>query len=268
MFWVNCNCAVPFCQLPQKIGIFSAHRTLFLGKTKIHRSEYFATFILDVIFFWEYLFHCSWKMMTHPEGPPTALSVFMTELQASRSVVGLIADNHRSNASCLQFPTKKTDKMTEKSMQRWVAVDSQRIDTVLSANPNSSSMTSSPSLDRGVFSLSQTNDQPKSPPVLPSYKAPFKPERRDSPAHSMLHTDFFPYVPDTNKLPSSDPGKPSSPCNLVDIIGNRQEFLSRMAPVRSFSNSSRSTPSSSSNNASDAPVCPRRKESIEDEECY
>lgn len=197
--------------------------------------------------------------MTHPEGPPTALSVFMTELQASRSVVGLIADNHRSNAPCLQFPAKKTDKMTEKSMQRWVAVESQRIDTILSANPNSSRMTSSPTFERGVFSLSQTNDKPKSPPI-PSCKAPFKPERRGSPAHSLLHTDFFPYVPDTNKTPSSDPR------NLVDIIGNRQEFLSRMAPVRSFSNSSRSTPSSSSNNGSDAPVCPRRKESIEDEE--
>mmetsp|Transcript_618 Transcript_618/g.1063 ORF Transcript_618/g.1063 Transcript_618/m.1063 type:complete len:262 (+) Transcript_618:74-859(+) len=192
-------------------------------------------------------------MMTHPNGAPTALAVFMTELKASRSVVGLIADNPRTNAPFLQLATqKKTDKAHEKAMRRWIATESHRIDTILGDNHNSSSS----SLDDSVFALSPTNEPPRLSPIGESYKAPFKPERRDSPAHSMLRGEVFPLVP------SLDIGKPcsSSPTNTnpMDIIlDKQQECFSRRSLRRSLS------PSFRSKKTADAPVCPRRKGSID-----
>jgi hypothetical protein len=108
--------------------------------------------------------------------------------------------------------------------------------------------------------LSTSNDSPKKlSPIQEYFKAPFKPERRDSPAHAMLHTEVF------SIAPSKDFGKPPSiPKNPKDSIEKQQEFLSRLTAGHSLASSSHSTPSSCcSTNSSDAPVLPRRKRSID-----
>ncbi|CAJ1947927.1 unnamed protein product [Cylindrotheca closterium] len=202
-------------------------------------------------------------MKTHTDSPPSALTVFMTELQASKSVVGLIADNPRTNAPFLQIPAKRSDRVPEKAMRRWVAMECQRIDTILSDSPNSPNKAASSSPDDGCVSsplLVPTNDTPKLPPIEEYFfKAPFKPERRDSPGHAMLHTDaFFPIVPSKDFVEQSS----SSPKNPMESNDRRQEFLSRMTVGPSLSSSSRSTPSCCSNCFS-PPVCPRRKQSID-----
>eukprot|EP00980_Cylindrotheca_fusiformis_P019828 scaffold6966_cov112-Cylindrotheca_fusiformis.AAC.6 len=129
---------------------------------------------------------------------PSALSVFMKELKASKTVVELVNDNPRSRGGGhLVINTKYVTKdATEKAIQRWEAMDKQRGSGLRSTSSfnggsrsSSSRKMSATSVKNAVGSASTATaagNQPWASPLRRSnsseyFRAPCKPVRRKSP---------------------------------------------------------------------------------------
>lgn len=138
------------------------------------------------------------------EEPPTALAAFMSELKASKPVVGLVNDNPRANGPPPSFSIVKMDNAANgKATQRWIPAmepsqSQQRLDKILRVNTTV--------LEESIR-LTTTPADPLSTSES-STSAPFKPQRRNSPVGMRSNANTAPTATNTNTSSEALPVRP------------------------------------------------------------